>query len=239
MALTRVAVLVSGSGTNLAALIEAARLPDASFSIVLVLANRPDAYGLVRAAEAGIAAACIEHRAFRARPDFEAALDAALANVGAELVCLAGFMRVLTPGFVARWRDRLLNIHPSLLPAFPGLATHARVLASGARIHGCTVHLVRAEVDDGPILLQGVVPVLPGDDAPALAARVLGLEHAIYPLALELVAGGKLRVADGRVIASAPEVERARLILHPALLADPWAARARIVDQGAMRRCPS
>jgi len=237
VALTRVAVLVSGCGTNLQALIEAGRQRGASFAIVLVIANRPDACGLVRAADAGIASACIEHRAFETRPAFEAALDAALDGARAELVCLAGFMRVLTAGFVARWQDCLLNIHPSLLPAFPGLDTHARALASGARIHGCTVHLVRAEVDNGPILLQGVVPVLPGDDAPALAARVLALEHEIYPLALELVAGGRLRVSGDQVIASDPDAERARLILHPALLADPGAAPANALDQeGDTRR---
>ena len=217
MGLRRVAVLVSGGGTNLQALIDATAV-GGSYTIVLVLANRPTSYGLERARAAGIAAACIDHRGFPDRAAFEAALDAHLTAAGAELVCLAGFMRVLTAAFVARWHDRLLNIHPSLLPAFPGLDSHARALEAGVRVHGCTVHLVRAEVDAGPILAQGVVPVLPEDDPARLAARVLELEHRAYPRALALFAAGRLALGPGgRIIARDGDAERARLIVHPAL----------------------
>lgn len=216
MGLTRVAVLVSGSGTNLQALIDAARDHGAGYAIVAVLADRPDAFGLERARAAGIPAGCIERRAFADRAGFEDALDATLVAAEVDLVCLAGFMRVLGPAFVASWRDRLVNIHPSLLPAFPGLATHARVLASSALVHGCTVHAVRAAVDAGPILAQGVVPVLPDDDAASLAARVLTLEHRIYPAVVRLLASGRLRVEGERVVAADPIAQAQRLVLHPA-----------------------
>jgi phosphoribosylglycinamide formyltransferase 1 len=186
----RVAVLISGGGSNLQALVDAAAQPGASFRVVLVVSNRSDAFGLVRTERARIPARVIEHARFASRPAFEAEVAAALDEAGAELVCLAGFMRVLTAGFVERYRDRMLNIHPSLLPAFPGLRTHERALAAGVRVHGCTVHLVRPELDDGPILAQGIVPVLPDDDAGKLAARVLEVEHRCYPLALEAVAVG-------------------------------------------------
>lgn len=197
----RVAVLISGGGSNLQALIDAVAAPDFPAGIVLVLSNEPGAHGLERAARAGIPARAIDHRAYRGdRAAFEAALDAALREAGAEIVCLAGFMRVLTPPFVEAWRDRLLNIHPSLLPAFRGLHTHARALAAGVRVHGCTVHLVRPELDDGPVLIQGATPVLPGDTEATLAARVLALEHRCYPLALGLLASGRTRVEGERVV---------------------------------------
>lgn len=214
MARRRVAVLISGGGSNLQALIDTTASPDAGAEIVLVVSNRPGVQGLVRAACAGIETALIEHRAFTGRVDFEAAIDARLLDARVDLVCLAGFMRILTTGFVERWHNRMINIHPSLLPSFPGLHTHARALTAGVQVHGCTVHLVRPEVDTGPILVQGVAPVLPTDDAPTLAARVLELEHRCYPLALELLASGAI-AADGDRVAG----DRPRLVLHPSLTA--------------------
>lgn len=196
----RVAVLISGRGSNMQALIEAAAKPDYPAEIALVVSNVPGAAGLARAEAAGIKTATIDHRAFnKDRLAFEKALDARLRDSGIELVCNAGFMRVLTEFFVEAWRDRQLNIHPSLLPAFTGLDTHARALAAGVRFSGCTVHFVRAQVDAGPIVVQAVVPVLAGDDEAALAARVLTAEHQAYPLALNLVASGRARVQGDRV----------------------------------------
>lgn len=196
----RVGVLISGRGSNMKALIEAARRPGYPAEIVLVLSNRADAAGLGIAAAAGIATRVVPHRDFPDRAAFDAALDARLREAAIDLVCLAGFMRLLTPGFVASWRDRMINIHPSLLPAFPGLDTHARALAAGVRFTGCTVHFVRAEMDSGPIIAQVAVPVLPGDTEDALAARVLAAEHRLYPLALGLVAAGKVRVEGERAL---------------------------------------
>ncbi|MGI9485182.1 MAG: phosphoribosylglycinamide formyltransferase [Geminicoccaceae bacterium] len=196
---TCIAVLVSGRGSNLKALIEAGKKPDAPFEIALVIANRPRAGGLDVAEAAGIPSQVVDHKAYDGREAFERALDRELDEAGVRLVCLAGFMRVLSSWFVTRWQDRLLNIHPSLLPAFKGLKTHERALASGVRVHGCTVHLVRPELDDGPILVQGTVPVLQDDTEETLAARVLEVEHRCYPLALELVALGQVRILDGRV----------------------------------------
>jgi phosphoribosylglycinamide formyltransferase-1 len=212
MARRRVAVLISGGGSNLQALLDATARPDASATIVLVLSNRADAYGLTRARDAGILTATVPHGADRGA--FEARIAAALSAAAVELVCLAGFMRILSASFVDRWPDRILNIHPSLLPAFPGLHTHARALAAGVQAHGCTVHLVRPTLDDGPILVQGLVPVLPGDDAPSLAARVLEVEHRCYPLALELLASGVVTVSGDRILGHGP-----RLLLHPLLAA--------------------
>ncbi len=190
----RVAVLISGRGSNLQALIEATRDPAHAAELVLVISNEPEAAGLSRAAASGIATDVVSHRDFAGRPDFEAALTARLESAGAEFVCLAGFMRVLTDGFVERWRDRLVNIHPSLLPAFPGLDTHARALEAGVKVHGCTVHFVRSEVDAGPIIGQAAVPVLPDDTPASLAERVLAAEHRLYPRCLDLVADGRVRI---------------------------------------------
>lgn len=187
---TRTAVLISGRGSNLQALIAAARDPAYPAEIALVVANRRDAAGLAHAAEAGIDTVVLEHRAFAGRGAHETAIDAALQRSGIEIVCLAGYLRVLTPFLVGRWSGRMLNIHPSLLPAFPGLDTHARALAAGVKLHGCTVHLVTEALDDGRILAQAAVPVLPDDTAETLAARVLAQEHVIYPLALAILAGG-------------------------------------------------
>jgi phosphoribosylglycinamide formyltransferase 1 len=198
MARLKVAVLASGRGSNLAALIAAAGASDYPAEIVQVIANVEGAPALARAAAAGIATRLIEHRRFPDREQFDRALDQALGEAGVELVCLAGFMRLLTPGFVTRWRDRMINIHPSLLPAFPGLRTHERALAAGVKISGCTVHYVREHTDTGPIIAQAAVPVLAGDTAQTLARRVLEAEHRLYPLALRLVASGRVRVAGER-----------------------------------------
>jgi phosphoribosylglycinamide formyltransferase 1 len=196
----RSAVLISGRGSNLAALIDACRHPDARAEIALVISNRSDAAGLQHARAAGIPTATIDHRRFAGREAFDRALCEELEEQKIELVCLAGFMRVLSGWFAERWRDRLLNIHPSLLPAFPGLDTHRRALAAGVRFSGCTVHFVRAEVDAGPIVVQGVVPVRQQDTPETLAARVLQAEHRCYPLALQLVASGRVRVVNERAL---------------------------------------
>jgi formyltetrahydrofolate-dependent phosphoribosylglycinamide formyltransferase len=192
----RTAILISGRGSNMTALAAAAAAPDYPAEIVLVLSNRPAAAGLAGAAAAGLATACIDHREFRGdRAAHERAIAAALDAAGVELVCLAGYMRLLTPFLVNRYAGRMLNIHPSLLPSFPGLDTHARALAAGVRLHGCTVHLVGEGTDEGPILAQAAVPVLPGDTEEALAARVLAQEHRLYPAALARLAGGAAGVA--------------------------------------------
>jgi len=210
----RIAVLISGRGSNLQALIEACRDPGMPAEIVLVVSNRPDAAGLGRAAAAGLATRTIDHRSFADRAGFDAALDRCLREAEVELVCLAGFMRLLTTPFVTAWRDRLVNIHPSLLPSFPGLDTHARALAAGVRFAGCTVHLVRPETDSGPILAQAVVPVAPDDTPERLATRVLAAEHRLYPLALRWLAEGRVRVVDERAVirgVSAPE----QVVINP------------------------
>ncbi len=199
MARVPTAVLISGRGSNMAALLDAAADPAYPARIALVLSNKADAGGLERARAAGIPTAVVESRAFKGdRAGFEVAMEAVLAEHGIGLVALAGFMRVLTEGFVGRWHDRLINIHPSLLPSFRGLDTHARALAAGVRLHGCTVHLVRHGVDEGPILAQAAVPVLAGDTEATLGARVLAQEHRIYPAALAWLAAGRVRV-EGEV----------------------------------------
>jgi phosphoribosylglycinamide formyltransferase-1 len=187
----RTAVLISGRGSNMAALLDAARDPAYPAEIVLVLSNRPDAGGLDLAARAGTATEVVDHRPFKGdRAAHEAAIDRVLRAHGIEVVCLAGYMRLLTPVLVDAWHGRMLNIHPSLLPAFPGLDTHARALAGGVKLHGCTVHLVTQEMDAGPILAQAAVPVLPGDTGDTLAERVLRQEHRLYPAALAAFAAG-------------------------------------------------
>jgi len=197
----RVAVLISGRGSNLAALVAAAAASDYPATIALVVANRADAGGLAHAAAAGVPAVVVESRRYGAdRASFEAALGAELARYAVDLIALAGFMRVLTPGFVAAWEGRMLNIHPSLLPAFPGLDTHARALAAGVRVHGCTAHLVTAGVDEGPIVAQAAVPVLPDDTEATLAARVLAAEHRIFPAALGWLAAGRVTIEAGRAL---------------------------------------
>jgi phosphoribosylglycinamide formyltransferase 1 len=195
----RVAILISGRGSNMVSLIEAARAPDYPAEIVLVLSNRPDAAGLDRAREAGIPARALDHKAFPDRAGFDAALQAELEGAGIELIVLAGFMRILTDAFVEAWAGRMINIHPSLLPLFKGTHTHERALEAGVRLHGCTVHYVVPELDAGPIVAQAAVPVLPDDDADTLAARVIVQEHRLYPAALAVIAGGGAVLEEGRV----------------------------------------
>jgi phosphoribosylglycinamide formyltransferase-1 len=199
MSRKRVAVLISGRGSNMAALIEAALDKSYPAEIVLVLSNRPDAGGLLVARAAGVATEVVDHVVFgKDRAAFESALQAVLEKYHIDVVCLAGFMRLLTATFVRQWQNRLLNIHPALLPAFKGLDTHKRVLEAGKTIHGATVHFVVAEMDSGPIIVQGAVAVRQGDSEETLAMRVLSVEHRIYPLALKLVSEDRVRVVDGR-----------------------------------------
>ena len=196
----RVAILISGRGSNMAALLAAAQGPAYPAEISLVVSNQADAKGLATARAAGLAAALVEHRQFADREAFERALQSTLETHRIDIVCLAGFMRLLTPWFVGRWQERMLNIHPALLPAFKGLDTHERALAAGVKIHGATVHFVIPEMDSGPIIAQGAVSVHDDDTADTLAARVLAVEHKIYPLALRLVAEGRVRIVDGRCL---------------------------------------
>jgi phosphoribosylglycinamide formyltransferase-1 len=202
----RTAVLISGRGSNLAALLTAASEQSYPAEIALALSNEPMAAGLAHARAAGVASAVIDHRPFgRDRDAHERAIIATLDAHAIELVCLAGYMRRLTPRMVGHYAGRMLNIHPSLLPAFAGLETHARALAAGVKLHGCTVHLVTEALDDGPIVAQAAVPVLPGDTATTLAARVLAQEHRLYPLALGLLASGEAGVpADAAAVLQNP-----------------------------------
>ena len=188
-----VVVLISGRGSNLQAIL------DAGIPVSAVISNRADAAGLGLAARRGVATAVVEHGRYATREAFEAALAQEIDRHAPRLIALAGFMRVLTPGFVARYAGRIVNIHPSLLPAFPGLDTHARALAAGAARHGCTVHFVTAELDHGPIIAQASVPVQPGDTAETLASRVLAEEHRLYPRAIRWFLDGLVTVEDGKV----------------------------------------
>ena len=210
----RVAVLISGRGSNMAALIEAAKDKDYPAEIALVLSNKADAAGLNVARAADIATEVVDHTAFgKDRAAFDAAMQAALVKHRIDIVCLAGFMRLLTPGFVAQWPQRMLNIHPSLLPAFKGLDTHKRAIEGGATLHGASVHFVTAELDGGPIVVQAAVAVRKDDDEAALAARVLEQEHRIYPLALKLLAEGRVQVVNDRcLIDGAPVPDAASLV---------------------------
>ncbi len=183
-----VGILISGRGSNMAALLSAAAQPGYPAHISVVISNRPEAQGLAIAREAGVVALAIDHRPFGGdRAAHERAIDTKLRAHGVEIICLAGYMRLLTPWLVTQWQGRMLNIHPSLLPAFPGLHTHARALQAGAARHGCTVHLVTDTMDEGPVLAQAEVPVLLGDDEASLAARVLEEEHLLYPRALRML----------------------------------------------------
>lgn len=196
----RTAILISGRGSNMQSLVEAAQADDYPAEIVLIASNRPDAAGLEWAKARGLPTLAIDHKKYKTRDAFEAALQDALAAAGTELVALAGFMRLMTSDFVEHWRDRMINIHPSLLPSFKGLHTHERALAAGVKIAGCTVHFVRTEMDEGPIIGQAAVPVLSGDDPATLAARVLAAEHRLYAASLKLVASGLARVEGEKVI---------------------------------------
>jgi len=199
MTTPRITVLISGRGSNLAAVLAAMRAGTLGGAVTTVISNRADAGGLAIAAADGVATQVVDHRAFAAREAFDAALANAVDATRPDLVVLAGFMRVLGAAFVERYAGRLLNIHPSLLPLYPGLHTHRRALADGVRVHGCTVHFVTPDVDVGPIVAQGVVPVLEGDDEASLAARVLAVEHRLLPAAIRWYCAGQLVIAGNRV----------------------------------------
>jgi phosphoribosylglycinamide formyltransferase-1 len=212
----RVAILISGRGANMAALIAAAKKPDYPAEIALVLSNRPDAGGLRRASVEGIATAAVDHRDFgKDREAFERAVQALLEAHRIDIVCLAGFMRLLTPWLVSRWSGRMINIHPALLPSFTGLHTHERALEAGVKIHGATVHFVVPEIDAGPIIVQAAVPVLDDDTPDTLAARVLATQLRIYPLALALVAGGKSSIAAQGTVRNAVAVSPSAQLIVP------------------------
>lgn len=210
----RTAILISGRGSNMDALIAAARAPDYPAEIALVASNRPDATGLVKAKSKGVAVAAVDHKIYAGREEFERSLQIVLETHRIEFICLAGFMRLLTPWFIERWRGRMLNIHPALLPSYRGLHTHERALADGVKIHGCTVHFVVPEMDEGPIVAQAAVPVLDADTPETLGARVLEQEHLVYPMALRLVASGASRIAGNRVL-GAPQAAGYALVVPP------------------------
>jgi len=211
----RVAILISGRGSNMKALVEASRDPAYPAEIALVLSNRPSAAGLAFAEGVGILTCVIDHKSHTSRESFDAAIDGKLRSLRIDLVALAGFMRIMTAGFVESWRNRMINIHPSLLPSYKGLHTHERALADGVKLHGCTSHFVRHDVDAGPIIAQAAVPVLDGDTADTLSARVLAAEHKLYPHALRLVASGQAQVQGERVMISAKSEPEASLINPP------------------------
>lgn len=211
----RVAVFISGNGSNLQALIDAAAVPDYPAEIALVVSNKEDAYGLTRAKNAGIATEVIPHKQYPTRDAFDAALDSTLRKHRIELVCLAGFMRLLTTFFVEKWHGRMINIHPSLLPLFKGLDTHQRAIDEGVRFSGCTIHFVVPDMDSGPIILQAAVPILQHDTAETLQHRVHSAEHQIYPRALQWLAAGQLAIQENKVLISGVE-DRASLLINPA-----------------------
>ncbi len=197
----KIGVLISGRGSNLQSLIDATAEPGFPAAIALVISNIPDVYGLERAKLAGIPTRVVDHKSFAGdKAAFEDALHAELSAAGVELVCLAGFMRLLSAGFVNRWHDKLINIHPSLLPAYKGLHTHQRAIEAGEKFGGCTIHFVRPAMDDGPIILQAPVPIIAGDTPDTLATRVLVEEHRIYPEAVRLIASGRVRVDGERAL---------------------------------------
>ncbi len=196
----KVGVLVSGRGSNLQALLDACADPSFPAEISLVISNVPGVYALERAEKAGVPTLTIPHKGFASREAFDAEMDKALRAAGIEIVCLAGFMRLLSTAFAEGWRGRMINIHPALLPSFKGLHTHARAIEAGVKLHGCTVHLVTPELDDGPILVQKAVPVLASDDEDTLAARVLEQEHKAYPEALRLLAEDRVEVEGNRAL---------------------------------------
>jgi len=211
----RAAILISGRGSNMESLIDAARAPDFPAEIALVLSNRPDAPGLARAKALGVATAAVDHKIYAGREEFERSLQQLLEIHRIGFICLAGFMRLFTPWFINQWRGRMLNIHPALLPAYKGLHTHERALADGVKIHGCTVHFVVPEMDEGPIVAQAAVPVLDDDTPETLGRRVLTQEHVIYPMALRLVASGQVRVEGNRVLGALKRGEAALVAPPP------------------------
>lgn len=208
-----IVILISGRGSNMEALIAARDAGQLPVNIAAVISNRPDAKGLETAAQAGIATRCLDHKAYAGREAFDAALAESIDTFAPDLVVLAGFMRILTADFVRHYEGRLFNIHPSLLPSFPGLHTHQRALEEGVRIHGCTVHFVTAELDHGPVVIQAAVPVLDGDDEDSLSARVLRQEHQIYRQAVRWFAEGRLSLVGGRVRLNDEMVESAALVV--------------------------
>lgn len=218
MSRLRTAILISGRGSNMGSLVAAARAPDFPAEIVLVLSNRPDAPGLAKAQAAGIAVAAVDHRIYGGREAFERSMQIVLETWRIDFICLAGFMRLLTPWFIGQWQGRMLNIHPALLPAYRGLHTHERALADGVKIHGCTVHFVVPEMDEGPIVAQAAVPVLDDDTPETLGARVLTREHELYPHALRLVASGAVRVAGNRVLGARMDGDSALVAPSPSLI---------------------
>jgi phosphoribosylglycinamide formyltransferase-1 len=206
----KIAVLISGRGSNLKSLIAACAVPDYPAKIVLVISNIADAGGLAYARAAGIPTAIIPHKDYSSRDTFDAVMNKHLIDAGVELICLAGFMRILSDGFVRQWQGRLINIHPSLLPAFKGTHVHEQAIAAGVRISGCTVHYVIPELDSGPPIAQAAVPVHPGDTPESLAARVLEAEHRLYPMAIRRIAEKSHRLVGGRVVFSdMPDAEGA------------------------------
>ena len=207
-----IVILISGRGSNMEALIAARDAGNLPVNIVAVISNRPDAAGLETAARAGIVGHYIDHKAFAGREAFDAALAECIDGFAPDLVVLAGFMRILSEGFVRHYEGRLMNIHPSLLPAFPGLHTHQRALEEGVRIHGCTVHFVTPTLDHGPVIIQAAIPVLDGDTEDSLAARILVQEHKVYPQAVRWFAEDKLTLENGRVRISADLADQAVLI---------------------------
>lgn len=207
-----IVILISGRGSNMEALIAARDAGNLPVNIAAVISNRPDAAGLATAAKAGIATRHLDHKAFAGREAFDAALAECIDGFAPDLVVLAGFMRILSEGFVRHYTGRLMNIHPSLLPSFPGLHTHQRALEEGVRIHGCTVHFVTPTLDHGPVIIQAAVPVLDGDTESSLAARILVQEHKIYPQAVRWFAEDKLTLDGGRVRLAAEAADRAVLI---------------------------
>ena len=200
MARRRVGILISGRGSNMASLIAQAGQPDCAYEIACVISNRPDAKGLETAASQGIATVALDHKQLGSREALDAAMHEALAAQGCELVACAGFMRIMTGEFIGKWAGRMVNIHPSLLPLFKGIDTHERALEAGVRVHGCSVHFVSEELDAGAIIAQGVVPVLAGDDADSLAARVLTVEHKLYPAVLDALAQGRISMCNSRTV---------------------------------------
>jgi len=219
MAKLKTAVMISGRGTNMGALARAAMNPDFPAEIVLVISNKPNVAGLDLAREHGINIRVVDHTEFESREEHEAVITTALEESGAEMVCLGGYMRILTETFINRWRGQLINIHPSLLPAFRGVDTHERAIARGVRIHGCTVHFVSIDLDAGPIIAQAAVPVLPGDDAEILSNRVLEVEHDLYPKALALIADRRVRWSGSDAVADM-DVTGEDVALFPAVQAD-------------------
>lgn len=204
----KIAILISGRGSNMERLIEAAAAPDYPAEIVTVISNRPDASGLQTAARADIPTKAIDHKAFDSRAAFDAALEQALEKADVDLVCHAGFMRILTDEFAARWEGRMVNIHPSLLPSFKGIRVQQQAIDAGATISGCTVHYIIPALDSGPIISQAAVPVLAGDTADTLSARILEAEHVLYPAAVRMIASGDIKLVDGKVVRS-PDAKRA------------------------------